>query len=331
MYIEVDNVDWFSTWLKRHEFYLWDSLCKVNLVAKSDKKNVILLSILSPKVHLFLWWWEVFAPARGRFYGWRNMLILYFWKFRWKKVTLLGWISRAKSLLFKILYRLTLPFAQKIILRDQQSYDYLIESYHLNKTAILYHDFGYDVIVDDQILRQGLSTSTRGNVMSKTWLHCPYLVINTNPYVDMSMLTEKLTMLTQKYNDSQLVYFPCWLEDKQLFKDLTSLYVDIEVDRKSSSTWHRTVDKMLSQVDKKDVDIGVPSGQNLSNNRMMFEWTEHDIVEILALLSHANEWLGVRLHFIAMLSWLGVPFDYVVYQEKIEKFLAWSKTYKKLQ
>ena len=319
------------TWLQRHKSYLWDTLCKVKLIAKSDKLNVISLSILSPNVHLFLWWWEIFAPARGRFYGWWNMLILYFWKFWTKKVTLLGWIWHATSRTFGLLYRLTLPFAQKIILRDQNSYEYLVKSYNLTKTAILYHDFAYDVLSDDDILCQGLSTSTRGNLVSKTWLHCPYLLVNTNPYVDMSMLTEKLTILTQKYSSHAFVYFPCWVEDKPLFDRLTDGDIDREVDNISTEYGQKQVDIMLPNVDKIDIDRGGKSDINLSTRWTMFEWTEHDIPAIIALSSQATYALGVRLHFIALMTWLGVPCDYVIYQEKIEKFLAWSKIYKKLR
>ena len=259
------------------------------------------------------------------------MLILYFWKFWTKKVTLLGWIWHATSRTFGLLYRLTLPFAQKIILRDQNSYEYLVKSYNLTKTAILYHDFAYDVLSDDDILCQGLSTSTRGNLVSKTWLHCPYLLVNTNPYVDMSMLTEKLTILTQKYSSHAFVYFPCWVEDKPLFDRLTDGDIDREVDNISTEYGQKQVDIMLPNVDKIDIDRGGKSDINLSTRWTMFEWTEHDIPAIIALSSQATYALGVRLHFIALMTWLGVPCDYVIYQEKIEKFLAWSKIYKKLR
>ncbi len=319
------------TWLQRHKSYLWDTLCKVKLIAKSDKLNVISLSVLSPNVHLFLWWWEIFAPARGRFYGWWNMLILYFWKFWAKKVTLLGWIWHATTKTFGLLYRLTLPFAQKIILRDQNSYDYLIKSYNLQKTAILYHDFAYDVLSDNDILCLGLSTLTAENMMSKTWLLCPYLVINTNPYVDMSILTEKLTMLTQLHPNCHLVYFPCWEEDKPLFDYLKLWEIDTEVDNMLTQNRQSQVDKMSSQVDKIQLDRGVETKVDLSTRWTMFEWTEHDIPTIIALSSQATHALGVRLHFIALMERLGISFDYVVYQEKIEKFLAWSKSYKKLR
>lgn len=147
----------------------------------------------------------------------------------------------------------------------------------------------------------------------------------------MSMLTEKLTMLTQKYPSHTFVYFPCWIEDKPLFGVLTGGDVDREVDRILTSNRQKQVDNVSPNIDKIDLDRGGESDMDLSTRWTMFERTEHDIPTIVALSSQATQALGVRLHFIALMARLGVPFDYVVYQEKIEKFLAWSKSYKKLR
>lgn len=61
--------------------------------------------------------------------------------------------------------------------------------------------------------------------------------------------------------------------------------------------------------------------------RSLFDWTEHDIPTILAVCSQATEAIGVRLHFIAMMSWFGIPFQHVVYQEKVDKFLDKDNQY----
>ena len=58
------------------------------------------------------------------------------------------------------------------------------------------------------------------------------------------------------------------------------------------------------------------------NKLTLFDWTKHDIFAIIDLFKHASYGLGVRLHVLSMFKRLRIPFDYVVYQEKIVKFLG---------
>lgn len=277
LYIEVDDVDRFLTRLHRHEYYLWDILCKLKLVSKHRKLEVIRYSLLSPDIHIFLWGGEVFTPARGWFHWWRNMFILYHMQFFRGNVTILWWISVATTWRCKLLYSLTLRRARLLILREQYSYDYVVNTYDLRYKAVLYHDFWYDVV---DSLR--LSILTEKDMASKTWLLCPYLLVNANPYVDMSILTKLVSTLTNARVSTSVVYFPCAQEDIALFEVFVANNVDTIV--------------------------------------TLFDWTKHDMLTVISVYKYAYRGVWIRLHFLAMLYWMGVGYDYVVYQEKVEKF-----------
>ncbi len=279
LYIEVWDVVWFQTWLERHKEFLWKNLCKVKCIAKADKISVIRYSILDSKVHKFLWGWEVFAPARGWFHGWRNLYILYMISFWKKNVTLLGWISKATSRYYQLLYKLTIPYAHTIILREKTSYSYILANYPTQSNVILYHDFWYDVVTNPLV-----KILTEKELASKTWLHCPYVLVNSNPYIDMSKLTEMLSTLTQWMSTQNLVYFSCDEEDKPLF-DVISVNI-----------WQ--------------------------HKWTYFDWTKHDISTVMSVYVYTQYGVWVRLHFLASLLWLHKEYHFVTYQEKIDKFFA---------
>lgn len=282
LYIEVEDIDRFWTWLQRHSVYLEGILSKVELISSHDKISVIRHSILSPNVHIFLWWWEIFSPARWWFHWGRNMYILYRHQFLRHNVTLLGWVSKANNSLFKLLYRLTLSKSDKIILRDPISYEYIVSNYSSRGKVILYKDFGQAFI--DSL---DLSTLTEETPTSITRPHCPYVIVNTNPYIDISVLTQMLSKLTVEKNLKTFVYIPWDKEDTVFYGILTDKY------RQYDWTY--------------------------------FDWTLYDILSTIDLFRHATFWVAVRLHILAMLQRFAIPYDFIVYQEKIEKFLAMWK------
>lgn len=239
--------------------------------------------MLSRDTHLFLGWGEVFTPARWWFHwGW-NLYILYWFSFIRHRVTLLGWISKANNRQFKLLYRLTLSNCDKIILREPTSYEYVITTYGLKDKTLLYQDFWHALI--DSL---DLSKMTENNMPSKTRPLCQYLVVNTNPHIDMSTLTTKLSILTWQTDIDTVVYFPGDKVDIMFYDTLSTLF----------STYNWT----------------------------LFDWTKYDIWTIIDLFQHATHWLWVRLHVLSMFQRFWIPYDYVVYQEKISKFLAlWNK------
>jgi len=282
LYIEVDDPDWFWSWLDRHQSLVWEYLCKVKLVSKHDKYNVVRLSILTKDVHIFLWGWEVLCPARWWFHGGWNIGILYAIQFLRRNVTLLWWVSKAKNTLFKALYSFVLSRCDKIVLRDPQSYKYVVSNYVFDGSTLLYHDFWLDIV--DSLL---LSDQTSKTTMSKTCPSCPYMICNSTQYVDSSWLTDVVRSLTQKYGLSSVVYF-CWERPDKRFWDDLSLYL-----------WWQ----LLTHFDR----------------------TESTLFDVFCLFRGASCGVAVRLHVIAMLARLGIPFEYIVYQEKVEKFLAANK------
>ncbi len=284
--IEVEDIDWFWTWLRRHESYIPDVLSKVELVSNKDRFGIISKAMLRLDTHLFLGWGEVFTPARGRFHGGWNLLILFWHYFLRRQVTLLGWISKAKWRFFRLLYSFVIPRCQTIVLREKFSLQYVKELFPGANNLVLYKDFGHAFI--ESLSLPSIESTPYLSTKSKTCLHCPYLIINTNPHVDMSMLTQVLSTLTGIDTVSDLVYFAWDKVDTVFYAQLSTLL--------STHRW------------------------------TMFDWTEHDILSIIDLFRHAKGGVWVRLHVLSMFVWFGVPYSCVVYQEKISKFLdVWAE------
>jgi len=288
LYIEVDNEWRTRQWLSRHEAYIPDLLCKLELVPKRNKRHVFLYAFFRPRIHKFLWWGEIFTPARWRFHGWRNMFFLYFLSFWTGNVTLLGWISRPTSRSYRLLYRLTIPSCASCILREQTSYEYACVYRKKQGNTILYHDFAYDVVNSPYV-----SILAKNDLVSKTWLVCPYILCNTMPHIDMTLLTQKLTRLTETYSCPHVVYMAWWKEDALMYRHIEKTYPDIHIH--------------------------------------YFDWTLYDISTIISVYMYATAWLVVRLHLLAMLCRCQKPYDCIVYQEKITKFLGECKNKERYQ
>lgn len=274
----MENVERFQERLERHSALLWDLLCKVELVAKSDRLTVIRFLWFSPHVHLFVGWGEVLAPARGRFHGGGNLALLLFPALLMKRVTLLGGFSRAQSMLDKGVHRLTLKWCVNCVCREHISYEYVVSTYRSHKPTLLYHDFALDIV--DSLK---LSILTQKDLISITWRQCPYLVVNATPYIDIDELTDLVKSVLVETGLKHVVYVPWDIEDKPILALLRDRLWHVE--------WTQ------------------------------FDWTQHDILMSMSTIQRATKVVAVRLHLIATARRLDTPYAYLVYQEKITKFL----------
>ena len=69
-------------------------------------------------------------------------------------------------------------------------------------------------------------------------------------------------------------------------------------------------DKQLSEIIQKIVP-----------NVKIYDWTQHDIVQIVSFFKNAKAGIGARLHFLMLLKECWVPLEPIVYAEKVKKLI----------
>jgi len=277
LYIEVEDAARCKTRLDRHSTVIGDLLSKVEFVEKHHRFRVARFLWCSPHIHKFIGGWEVFAPVRGWFHGGGNLFFLLLPSLLRRNVTLLGGYSRAIWYFDKFVHYLTFKFCRQCVCREETSYKYVIDTIGFTPKVILYEDFAKTVV--DSL---SLSILSENELFSITWLHCPYILVNANPYIDIYWLTDVVKTEVWRLGVSRVVYILWDKEDAGVWGVLIDIF------------WHENV--------------------------TVFDWTKYDIVSTMSVISHAESVIAIRLHIIATAHWLWIPCRYIVYQEKIKKF-----------
>lgn len=139
---------------------------------------------------------EVFAESRG-FHGWWNYLLRYVYPILKKKFVLLWGIESATQRWQRLLYKIVLPRAQRIVCREKTSYTHVT---HYTQHAILAQDFAMPVIDRYRQLMKG--QKLKHFKVSK-----PYVIINIVESISNEELYQKIkTFLTEHYPDATPVY-----------------------------------------------------------------------------------------------------------------------------
>jgi polysaccharide pyruvyl transferase WcaK-like protein len=273
----VEDAQRFQTRLDRHSHHFWKILSKLELIEKRHRFRVARFLWFSPRIHKFIWGGEVFAPARGWFHGGGNLFFLLLPSLLRHNVTLLGWFSRATRYFDRFVHYMTFKLCLQCVCREKISYKYVVNNIGSADKVVLHQDFA-KTVVDSR----DLSILPQKELTSITWLLCPYILVNANPYVDIYWLIELVKNEVDHVWVSRIVYFAWDKEDIELF--------DVLVD----SFWQENV--------------------------TVFDWTQYDVYTTMSVVSHASVVIAIRLHIIATAHRLRVPLRHIVYQEKIEKF-----------
>lgn len=138
LYIEAWDERWFMKRLNINNKLLDEYIIrKIKIVGKNWYKTI------KSDFKLFLGGGELFTDQRQFPYDWWNYL-LKFWRQIWMwNVVMIWWIGKEKKFRTKLLYNLTLRWAEKIFCREKTSYA-LAKKY--NKNTELYHDRAIDVM-----------------------------------------------------------------------------------------------------------------------------------------------------------------------------------------
>lgn len=108
-------------------------------------------------------------------------------------------------------------------------------------------------------------------------------IINCNPYIWSHETEQKIIAYTQKWNYDRLIYIPAEL----------------------------TIDAPMYESLKKHLP-----------NLIRYDRTHHTLEEITTLIASSSWWIAARLHILILLDYYWIPYQPLVYQEKITKILG---------
>lgn len=285
--VEVANVEWMQKRRSRNTDFIID----LGLASwfTSHKKIIKFVEITKDlrdnfKYDIYFFWGgEVFAESRW-WHGWRNYLFRYLFSIFMKPFVLFGGIETPITKLQKLLYKIILPKAQKIICREKDSYH---TSFVYNKKTILYQDFAVPVI--DKFRQKIVGHHTQSLTSHDPYsLHDVFHLTSQN-YILINMIAsmsnEESYLLIEKfitqYPDHRLIYVACADNDREYGMWLMGVYPDI----------------------------------------IMYDWKEYSLAQTLWLFASAKAGVWCRLHFLLLLQELHRDRYALVYAEKVKKLI----------
>lgn len=213
LFVEVWDVNWFSIWIDRNKNILWSNVTKIELVDKYT-------SIPYPTLKFF-WGWEVLTDQRSFPHDGWNLLIRYYkdiisWNF-----ILLWWVWTPHKWYSRILYKLILPKARQVVVREKTSQNILLG---YTKQVILKEDFAYWIYLD-----RSLKKISRNKRLSKNKSK-NVLLVNLNPYINDSATKWKISSIIQKMRWYKKVFIPFDIdEDMPMYKQLKQTNPELDL------------------------------------------------------------------------------------------------------
>jgi len=241
------------------------------------------------KVFKFFGWWEVLSDERPFPHDGRNFPILFHYSVRKWQFILLGGIGKPHKLWTEKLYKYLLPKADKIIVRDKDSYatakkissspsspserEHYIEWYH---NVVLYQDFAQEIIQNAACRIQNLEWRNK-------W---KYILVNINKQSVNAENLQKIIVFCAQYPDHKKIFFPCDMNDDIYCFSIIKKYIsDLE----------------------------------------MYDRTQHSLSESLSLFYTADGGIWARLHFLLPLKLYEKTIVAIPYADKINKLITSSK------
>jgi polysaccharide pyruvyl transferase WcaK-like protein len=199
--IEVKNKPWMTDRIHRHnELVKWYD---IELITKWFVSK--LSSLTSYQTLKIFGGGEVLCPSRWYLHGWGNLYHLYTLDILRKNFILLWGIGKPGFM--SLMYFMMLPFAQKIICRDQESYN-IANLYTPN--VELYHDFALDIL-----------DYYRNQCVINNW---NIALLNCNPYIRNEQTIQLFVKFANQYPEYQLYFVPGdIIEDSSYYYQLKTM------------------------------------------------------------------------------------------------------------
>lgn len=226
--ILTPDTNWLDFRLSHHPFWVTLHL-----------ETVSSFPLFLPKNSLFvLWWGEVLTDARPFPYNWRSYFFKHSFHFLCSDFLLVGGIWTIKKLWSSFLYKLLLPYAKEVVMRDLSSYD--IANMYCN-TAVHYHDFAFDALSIQE--NSSLCKKETDKTIHQWWN--PYVIINVNIHIWNKQSKKLLKSHVRWFDESEYIYyfFPASVgiddADSLLFSQLQNIFPTIRmIDRTKYSLSH---------------------------------------------------------------------------------------------
>lgn len=299
--IETKNPVRLKTRLTLHKSllpYSWE-IIKPTLPDNPYKYNISYFKLFG--------WGEALTFARPFPYNGRNYLLLFPKTVLSKEFWIIWGIGKPKGIFSKRLYRKLLWRAQKVVVRDQDSY--LIAKEFAPHTE-LYQDFCYTLLellekktllptflIDlSQLIKQLSTTSTTtyvGNnsfsilessteIKATTITHPSKILINLNPYIWNHHTKDLITHLAHCYPQAEFRYIPWEIgADDTIYTELQQIFPKISY----------------------------------------YDRTQYSFIQIYEFIQTFQLGIAARLHVLLLLKHAGIPFIALAYQDKVTKLL----------
>ncbi len=226
LFVEVGNVSWMEDriWENYQGVLTEKQLKSIKVVNVKQHKYKIITHVINflgigkyKKVFKFFGGWEVLSDERSFPHDGRNIPLLFNYSVKKWQFILLGGIGKARNSLTEMLYKYLLPRAEKIIVRDRESYTIAKKRNHEN--TALYQDFAQEIILWYK------NPGTRW----KEWGLNPYILININRQSVDTENIQKILKFCEQYPNHKKIFFPCDMnDDKNCFFFIKKYISDLE-------------------------------------------------------------------------------------------------------
>jgi polysaccharide pyruvyl transferase WcaK-like protein len=156
---------------------------------------------------------EVITDARKAPHNGWNYLGLYWLSLLFGNVIFLGGIGEPKSWWSKILWNILLRGASDVIVREQTSYERVLQ---YTKKVVLHRDFAFDILDNSKINFNKRDSSQAQNDQGT------YIIINCNSHYWNDEVIARIQDFCGKYPHHSYIYFPAAMGD-----DSDVLYFDL--------------------------------------------------------------------------------------------------------
>jgi polysaccharide pyruvyl transferase WcaK-like protein len=252
LYVEVEDENWMHHWMIQNADFCLDNaqfyIGKVRFVENAPKKHkwiqylkVALGKTPYRKMYKFFGGGEVLTDERKSPHDGWNILLLFARNIRKRTFTLLGGIAPARKTKTHFLYRLLLPRAESLIMRDHDSM--VLAQKYTNK-AVLHEDFALSII------RRGQKPSAQEKITEKK---NSYILININQQELTETNIQAIVDFCKKHPLQEKYFFPC--DQKDDTKCYSVLKKHIPELLHYDWTQHR-VETTLSLLKRADAGIG---------------------------------------------------------------------------
>jgi polysaccharide pyruvyl transferase WcaK-like protein len=235
------------------------------------------------KTFKFFGWWEVLSDERSFPHDGRNIPLLFNYSVKKWQFALLWGIGKIRKNLTEKLYAYLLPKAEKIVVRDKDSYTIATQEQgtrwkekrarESDNNVVLYHDFAQEIIQDaESIIKKSKLKTKQGK----------YILININKQSADVENIQKIIDFCAQYPDHEKIYFPCDMNDDKQYFSVIKKYIP----------WLEIYDR-----------------------------TKHSLLESLSLFYYADGGIWSRLHFLLPLKLYGKSIAAIPYADKINKLI----------